>query len=133
MDRFLAIEADVREALSGVDLELYPEDYSGNIVTEKRFARYSTLFSSSTAYNHHREPFTSGMLMVRLFSERGQAGKYCFTDAAKLNLALEDKIFTNKTRFGKGTLSTPSPDPANESLVLGVYSIPLTLHNKEIV
>lgn len=126
MDRFLAITADVRTALTTSTLEVYPEDYTGNVTNEKHFARYSLLLPSSSSYNFSGDPFTSGMLMVRLFSEKGYAGKVCYEDAVKLNLALENKVFTNNTKFGKAMLSGVNPDTENEALVMMVYSIPLT-------
>ena len=128
MDKFTAVNSDVMSGLAASGLEVYPEDYSGNIANEKRFARYSVLMPTSYSYEYSRGAMVSGMLMIRLFSERGFAGKDSYTDAATLNTALESKLFSNNTRFGKSMLTQPQPDADNESLVMVVYSIPFTYY-----
>lgn len=128
MDKFVAINADVREGLSNSGLEIYPEDYNGDILTETRFARYVTLFSISSPSDHGRKTYQEGQLMVRLFGVAGYAGEGIYEDAGTLNNALEDQKFSNNTRFGKATMSVPQPDGDNQSLVMAIYSIPFTYY-----
>lgn len=126
MDKYLAITEDIREALSNTSLEIYPEDYKGDISSENRFARYSILMPESEAIDFGRASRVEGMLMVRLFSAAGFAGADSYQDAATLNQTLEYKQFTNRTTFGSSMMAHPIIDSVNESLVMAVYSIPFT-------
>jgi hypothetical protein len=128
MDKFLAINADVREGLAASGLEVYPEDYTGDILNENRFLRYSVIFPNSEAYDYDRKAVVEGMLMLRLFSEKGYGGHNSYVDAAALNSVFEDKQFNNKTFFSKSMLSQPQDDKENEALVMVIYSIPFTYH-----
>lgn len=130
MNRYAAITADVRSALAASSIEVYPEDYRGNIVTENHFAKYSILLPDAEPYDYDRKVEVDGLLIIRLFCASGFAGADCYADADLLNSVMEDKQFNNTTRFGKSTMTTVSVDKDNESLSMAIYSIPLTYHEK---
>jgi hypothetical protein len=126
MSKFTQIRADILTALASSGLEIYPEDYQGDIVNESRFARYSIMMPNTSSSDYDRNTMVEGALMVRLFCEAGRDGVNAYADANTLDAALENKSFTNGTRFQTSTLSNVRQDAENASLVFMVYTMPFT-------
>lgn len=111
--------------ITGVDI--YPDDYKGNIANETSFVRYSILFGVSDDLDHQRATELSGYLVIRIFSEKGYAGKAGYTIAGTLDTNLEMKKLQRGTTLGKSTLSQPMEDEKNDTLVMMQYLLPFTL------
>ncbi|QGH74741.1 hypothetical protein DSS3PM1_00065 [Bacteriophage DSS3_PM1] len=127
-NKFEKVVSDIGEALGGIaNVEIYPDDYQGNIQNETRFVRYSILFGVSDDLDHQRATELSGYLVMRIFSEKGYAGKTGYSIAGDLDDALEGKKLQRGTTLGKSTLTQPMEDEGNSTLIMMQYLLPFTL------
>jgi len=125
-NKFKEVISDFGTVFNVISVDMYPDDYSGDIANDIRFVRYSVLFTNAEDYNHQRDTELSGLLIARIFSEKGYAASTAYDDAGTLDTALEGKRLPNGTTLGKSTLEQPIDDPANETLVFMQYQIPFT-------
>lgn len=127
-NKFETVIHDIGGALGGIStVDIFPDDYQGDIPNETRFVRYSILFGVSDDLDHQRATELGGYLMMRIFSEKGYAGKTGYTIAGTLDAALEMKKLQRGTTLGKSTLTQPIEDDDNRTLVMMQYVIPFTL------
>lgn len=127
-NKFETVINDIGGALADISsVQIVPDDYQGDILNETSFVRYSILFGVSDDLDHQRATDLSGVLIMRIFSEKGYAGKIGYTTAGTLDTALENKKLQRGTTLGKSTLSQPNEDDDNSTLVYSRYTIPFSL------
>lgn len=127
-NKFETVIHDIGGVLSSIStVDIFPDDYQGDIPNETRFVRYSILFGVSDDLDHQRATDLSGVMIMRIFSEKGYAGKNGYTIAGTLDTALENKKLQRGTTLGKSTLSQPTEDDINSTLVYSRYTIPFSL------
>lgn len=109
---------------------MYPSDYQGDIASQLEFCRYTVLPSSGEVYNNDRAKFTSGLLIIDIFTEAGKGQSRPLQIADALDLILQNQILTNKTELGVSYLNYEGLDPVNSSLTRYKYTIPFKLYGE---
>ena len=124
MSKFQTIQLAVGSLMNATGLELYPEEYKGDIVTEGLFGRYSVSFNDQERSDYGDGSMIRGMITVRIFFERG-GSSYPATQFADTLSATFDM---HKENFSVdySTLAQPTEDPDNEALSMAIWQASFT-------
>lgn len=124
---FENIYTSVGSLIHASGLELYPEGYSGKITTENLHGRYTILLPDHERISYQGDSEINGMVIVRIFHERGKGGKEPAIFADTLRSTFD--LYTGTgISFGNSNLSNSQDDPDNDALAMMIWQVPLTQH-----
>lgn len=106
------------------NIEVYPEDYFGDIKNETEFCRVLLLPTNSYNIAHGAHKVLDGILKIRIFVKSGLGQKRHMEIADILDKYFENKTLTNNTKLETSYLNVVGLDTDNPALSSAIYSIP---------
>lgn len=111
-------------------IEIYPDNYQGDINNENEYCRLSVLPSNSKHLAYGGSKQTGGIIIVKIFVKAGEGQSRLMAISDVLDIYLQNKHLTNGTELGTSYLNVEGLDPANKALYSARYIIPFTLYGE---
>jgi len=111
-------------------IEIYPDNYQGDINNENEYCRLSVLPSNSKQLAYGGSKQTGGIIIVKIFVKAGEGQSRLMAISDVLDIYLQNKHLTNGTELGTSYLNVEGLDPANKALYSARYIIPFTLYGE---
>ena len=125
---FLSLAQEVGALFTSSGLDLYPDSYKGDISNESLFGRYSIVLPSGSSLDHERNTKLEGLVVVRIFYERGLGESSAYTFADSLTSTLQN-YNSETTYIGVANLSGPADDADNKALAYLMWQAPITQYS----
>ena len=106
------------------NIDIYPDNYQGDIVNENEYCRLSVLPSSSDHFSYGGNKQLEGLVIVKIFVKAGEGQSRLMAISDILDISLQYKRLTNGTELGTSYLNVEGLDPSNKSLYSARYIIP---------
>lgn len=125
MSKFKDIQLLIGGLISSSGLELYPEDYKGNIVNEDLYGRYSFSVNNQERIDYDTSSSLDGILFIRIFFNSGEGSLVASEFADTLSNTF-DRYKADSFSFDYSTISQATEDPDNENLSMITWQITFT-------
>jgi hypothetical protein len=118
------------EAWTVNNIEVYPDNYQGDINTESEFCRLNVLPSNSSINVYGGNKILEGMVAVKIFVKAGEGQSRVMAISDILDTVLQNKRLINGTELATSYLNVEGLDPSNKSLYSALYIIPFKIYGE---
>ena len=112
------------------NIEIYPDNYQGDINSENEFCRLTVLPSNSNHHSYGGSKQLEGLVIVKMFVKAGEGQSRLMAISDILDISLQNKSLSNGTKLGTSYLNVEGLDPSNKSLYSARYIIPFKLYGE---
>jgi hypothetical protein len=115
----------VLSALQNLGLPFYPDDFQAPVADSLEFVKFSILTLRGSQSSYGKNFKKECVLIVRIFTATGSGPKRAQAISEQLDSLLQLRVLSLGVYTGVSTLAYRGIDPANRSLIMHEYAIPI--------